>query len=129
MRKRCGHEQKRRRIVPGKVAGIALAQHCDLHLLLDVPVVSERRMAIEHESAGRPDIDEIGRNAEPVFIKDPPMGGEPVLQHRRVEDTQHETADQERGRNRALRGRHGGIGNQRGHAGSFGRREGALPQL
>ena len=59
-------EQEWRRIVPGEVADKILAEFCDLDLLLDVPVIGLCREAIEHQAAGSPDVDEIGRDVEAV---------------------------------------------------------------
>ena len=74
MRQQAGDEQKRRRIVPGEVALIALAEHRDLNLLLDVPIIGQRRVAIEHQLSSGPDVDEIGRDAQALGVEDPPMG-------------------------------------------------------
>src|SRR6202020_3155457 len=71
MRQHRGDEQKRRRIMPGEIAFVALAGDRALNRLLDVPVVGKRRMTIEYQTARRPDIDEIGWNAEAVLIEDP----------------------------------------------------------
>ena len=68
MREHCGDEQKWRRIVPGEIAVIALAENRDLDLFLDIPVIGERRMAIEHETAGGPDVDEVCRDAQAIFV-------------------------------------------------------------
>src|SRR6202035_4421931 len=106
MRQHRGDEQKRRRIMPGEIAFVALAEDRDLNRLLDVPVVGKRRMTIEYQTARRPDIDEIGWNAEAVLIEDPPTGGEPALQHGHINDAEHKASDQERGRGRAPRRGH-----------------------
>jgi hypothetical protein len=59
--------------VPGEIAGIGLAEHADLHLLLDVPVIGRGRMAIEHKAAGGPDIDEVGGHTKAVAFDNPAM--------------------------------------------------------
>ena len=66
-------EQEWRRIVPGKIADKTLAKFCDLDLLLDFPVIGLGRDTIEHQAAGRPDVDEVGRDAEAVSIVNPPV--------------------------------------------------------
>src|SRR5258708_29503518 len=102
MRQQACDKQERRRIVPGKIARIALAEDGDLNLFLDVPVVGLRGMAIEHQPAGRPDIDEIGRDAQPVFVVDPPMGEIRRREERRLDDEQNKAQVEQRGGNRAL---------------------------
>src|SRR6266487_1280237 len=76
MREQACGEQKGRRIMPGEVALIALAERRDLNLLLDIPIVGLRGVAVEHQAAGGPDVDEIGRDAEAPIVEDPPMGEE-----------------------------------------------------
>ena len=67
MRQQARDEQEGRRIMPGEVALITLAEHRDLHLLLNIPVIGPGRMAIEHQFAGGPDVDEIGRDAQALY--------------------------------------------------------------
>jgi hypothetical protein len=76
MRQQACDEQEGRRIVPGEVALIALAEHRDLHLFLNTPVIGPGWMAIEHQFASGPDIDEISRDAQALFVENPPMGEE-----------------------------------------------------
>ena len=76
--------------MPGKVAVEVLPQQRDLDLLLDVPVVGQRRRAVEHELAGGPDIDEVGWDAEPGRIVDPPMREPGDREIDRVDGEQHE---------------------------------------
>ena len=66
-------EQERRGIMPGKIADKILTELRDLDLLLDVPVIGLCRKAIEHQTPGGPDVDEIGRDAEAVPIVNPPV--------------------------------------------------------
>ena len=76
----------------------------ELDLLLDIPIIGQRRMAIEHEPAGGPDVDEIGRDAQPVRIVDPPMGEKYAIGKTTTLMTQQHEADvQQRRRNRAPR--------------------------
>ena len=96
MRQQTGDEQKGRRIVPGKVAFIALAEHRDLNLLLDIPVVGLRGVAIEHEAPGGPDVDEIGRDTQALFVEYPPMGEECRRKKRCIDDEEYKAHVQER---------------------------------
>ncbi len=59
--------------MPGKIAGEVLTQQRELDLLLDIPIIGLRWMAIEHQASGGPDVDEIGRNPEAVRIVNPPV--------------------------------------------------------
>src|SRR6202035_2423066 len=63
-REQRGNEQKRWWVMPGEIALVALAEDRDLNLLLDIPIISQCGMAIEHEAAGRPHVDEIGRDSQ-----------------------------------------------------------------
>ena len=49
-------------------------------------------MAIEHQLAGRPDVDEIDRDAQALVVEYPPMGEERRRKKRCVDDEQHEAA-------------------------------------
>ena len=96
MRQQACDKQKRRRIVPGEVAVIALAEHRNLNLLLDIPVVGLRGVAIEHEAPGGPDVDEIGRDAQALFVEYPPMGEECRRKKRCIDDEQYKAHVQQR---------------------------------
>ena len=96
MRQQGCHEQKWRRIVPGEVARIALAEHRDLNLFLNIPIIGQRRMAIEHQLACGPDVDEIGRDAQAIFVKNPPMRKIRRRKEHGVDDEQREADIEER---------------------------------
>jgi hypothetical protein len=71
LRQQRGDKQEWRRIVPGEIADKILFQQREFDLLLDIPVVSQRRVALEHQAAGGPDIDEVGRDAQAVRLIHP----------------------------------------------------------
>jgi hypothetical protein len=97
-------EQEWRGIMPGKVADKILTELRDLDLLLDVPVVGLRRKAIEHETPGSPDVDEISRDAEAVRIVNPPVRRIRHHAERQVHHAQRKAYPQEpRGNLRLLR--------------------------
>ncbi len=52
------------------MSGKALAEHCNLHLLVQVPIIGRCGLPFEHQAPGRPDIDEVGGSAEPALIDD-----------------------------------------------------------
>ena len=95
-------EQERRRIVPGKVADKILTELRDLDLLLDVPVIGLCRKAIEHQTPGSPDVDEIGRDAETVRIVNPPVRKIRHHAKRQVHHAQRKAHPQEPRRNLAV---------------------------
>src|SRR5205823_5373107 len=82
-----------------EIAVIALAEHRDLQRLLDIPVIGQRRMAFESELSGRPDVDEIRRDAPAVGVEDPPVRPKRRRKERRVDDQQHEADVAQRCRN------------------------------
>ena len=57
--------------MPGMIAGKILTELRDLDLPQDVPVIGLCRKAIEHETPGGPEADEVRRNAEAVPIVNP----------------------------------------------------------
>ncbi len=122
MRQQACDEQKWRRIVPGKIAGIALAEDCDLNLLLDIPIIGLRGMAIEHQAPGGPDVDKIGRDAEALVVEDPPMGEIGRREERGVDDEQHKAQIEQRDGNRCLLRNHRRGVCCGGHAASSGAR-------
>src|SRR5262249_13565204 len=94
-----GYEQERRRIMPGEIADKILPEQRDLDLLLDVPVIGERGRAIEYQPARRPDIDEIGGDAEAGWIVDPPMREPGDREIHRIDGEQHKAGIEQRRRN------------------------------
>ena len=97
-------EQERRRIMPGEIADKILTELRDLDLLLDVPVIGLCRKAIEHQTPGGPDVDEIGRDAEAIRIVDPPVRKIRHHAERQVHHAQRKAHPQEpRGNLRLLR--------------------------
>ena len=117
-RKQRSDEQERRRIMPGEIAGEILAEQRELDLPLDVPVIGQRRMAIQHEPARRPDVDEIGGNAEPACLPDPHARDVSHREIAGVDDRERKAGVEQRGRNCAGCRRRGVLC---GHAKSFAR--------
>ena len=125
LREEGGDKQKRRRIVPGKIAREILAQQRQLDLLLDVPIIGQRRMAIEHEFSGRPHIDEIGGDAKSALFPDPHPR---KIRHREIADIDHDQREagvEQRRRNDAVFSIGDDSGFGRGHAKSLGAASGA----
>jgi hypothetical protein len=66
-------KQKRRRVMPGKIAGIIPAQHIDLNLLVNRPVPGERALAFEGEFTCGPDVDVVGADEASLSVEQPGM--------------------------------------------------------
>src|SRR6185437_6201686 len=103
LRKRGCDEQERRRIVPGEIAGKTLLKDRELNLLLQIPVIGERRMALEHHLPCRPYVDEVGRHAEPMLIVNPCVREIGRRKKRQIDDKQHKADIEERGRHTGRR--------------------------
>ena len=89
--------------MPGKIAGKILLQQRKLDLLLDIPIIGQRRMTFEHQLPRRPDVDEIRRDALPVRIVNPAMRKIRRGKERGVDHEQREADLEQRGRNVVLR--------------------------
>jgi hypothetical protein len=73
-RQRCGergHEQERRRIEPSVVAVERVADAGIFDRLVDRLVVGGRGASLQHETAGGPDVDEIGRDEAAFAVEQP----------------------------------------------------------
>ena len=65
------HKQKRRWVVPGKLAMERMSERCNLSRLLDGDVISGGRISIEGLPASGPHIDEVGRDRVALRINQP----------------------------------------------------------
>jgi len=102
--------------MPGEIAWKILLQEIKLDLLLDVPIIGERRSLLKHQLSSCKDVDEIGRDALPVRIVDPAMRNIRGRKERGIDDKQRKADLEQRGRNRVLGWYHRGDGGAGGHA-------------
>ena len=91
-------EQKRRRIMPAEIAGERMADRRLFDELVRRPVVSRRRVAVEHHSSRGPYVDEIGLHAGAVGCDDPDAVQITRGEIHRVRDDERESHELQRTR-------------------------------